>query len=106
MAIRGRGRKWRRVVPAALAVTLASAASVWAQSGATTAQPTGAEQTKAGTPANAEGAAGLPPAQSPPQAAPGSQPDQLSPTRLLNGPSLHETGRIAVAPPPTPMSLI
>src|SRR5262245_51596099 len=33
-------------------------------------------------------------------------PDSLSPRRLLDGPSLHETGRIAVAPSPMPMSAI
>ena len=38
-----------------------------------------------------------------PAPAPG---DALSPTRLMDGPSLHETGRIAIAPAPAPMSLI
>jgi len=33
-------------------------------------------------------------------------PDSLSPMRLMDGPSLRETGRIAVAPAPAPMNLI
>lgn len=38
--------------------------------------------------------------------APAASPDLLSPTRLLDGPSLRETGRIAVAPSPMPMNAI
>ena len=42
----------------------------------------------------------------PPAAAPAAKPDALSPTRLLDGPSLHETGRIAIMPAPTSTGVI
>src|SRR4051794_5797324 len=36
---------------------------------------------------------------------PTAAPDSLSPSQLMNGPSLRETGRIAVAPAPVPSQI-
>jgi hypothetical protein len=52
-------------------------------------------------------AAPMPAAATPAPGAPApATPDAFSATRLMNGPSLHETGRIALTPGPAPMSLI
>ncbi|HMF44538.1 MAG TPA: hypothetical protein VKQ32_27880 [Polyangia bacterium] len=71
--------------------------------GTARAQP-GQPAPAAGTPAAADTSAGgaVPPQTS---AAPSSS-DALSPLRLMDGPSLHETGRIAVAPAPMPTGVI
>jgi hypothetical protein len=98
----GRSR-WGLVAPAGLAMLLAGPA--WGQQG---------EQGKA-----LEGAASVasPPGRLIPAKAidapgpaaivpvPTAAPDPLSPSQLMNGPSLHETGRIAVAPAPAPTQI-
>jgi len=70
------GRVWGRLV-------LAAGLAIW--SGTARAQP-GPSSTQPATPS--------------------ATPDALSPMRLLDGPSLHETGRIAIAPAPTATGVI
>ncbi|HEY7372341.1 MAG TPA: hypothetical protein VIF57_09300 [Polyangia bacterium] len=80
--------------PAAAATASEPAPTEAAAADATGAPPADAPAVEAG--------AGAGPAAQPP--VPAASPDALSPTRLLDGPSLRETGRIAVAPSPMPMS--
>jgi len=74
------------------------------------AQPGPASQPEAGagaasSAANAPAAADKNAAPTSPGApAPAASPDTFSPLRLMDGPSLRETGRIAVAPAPMPMN--
>ena len=75
---------WRLVWPAALA--LLSAGPAWGQDAAL---PGGEVVTPPKT-----------------EATPAAAPDPLSPMRLMDGPSLRETGRIAIAPARAPMNLI
>lgn len=100
------GRVWRMLaVPAGLAML--SVGPAWAQPGpsgqpasAATVPPpmTGGPGATEGKPtaADATAAAGAPAPASPPV----TPADSLSPMHLLDGPSLRETGRIAVAPMP------
>jgi hypothetical protein len=83
------GRVWGRLAVAA-GLLIGSAGTVWGQ-------PSGATDEAKATPPPAPASA---PAQ-PEVAAPSTAPDTLSPLRLLDGPSLRETGRIAIAPSPT-----
>src|SRR5262245_28454841 len=90
------GRVWRALaLPAGLVIALSGPASgqqrapePGAASPPATAEPTGDGASTAATPADA---------------APSSSSSSL---RLMNGPSLRETGRIAVAPAPLPMTMI
>lgn len=81
-------------------VLAAGLAIFW--SGTTRAQPgpSGPTEPKAAAPPTAASAPAAQPA------APVATPDALSPTRLLDGPSLHETGRIAIMPAPTSTGVI
>jgi hypothetical protein len=95
---------WRLALPVGVLILSAGGAS--AQPGqrgqtepATTAQPT---SPGVNAPAAGAHAGGAGPAQ---PAAPGSG-DALSPLRLMDGPSLRETGRIAVSPSPLPTGVI
>jgi hypothetical protein len=77
------------------------AAPAWAQQQQPTEPPsmTGQPPVKV-SPVSGEASAGAAPATTP------SSPDALSATRLMNGPSLRETGRIAIAPVAAPVTLI
>ena len=112
-----RGMGWLRLalLPAGLLISMAGTASgqpgtpgtpahppgAAAASTAAETGPPGAAATPTSGPAAADGpavetnAGAAAPAQPP---VPATTPDLLSPTRLLDGPSLRETGRIAVAP--------
>jgi hypothetical protein len=93
---------WRLALPGALVVL--SAGSVWAQD---TALPGGEIVTPPVTPPKlTPGPADETSAAPPGEANPAPAVDSLSPMRLMDGPSLRETGRIAVAPAPQPMNLI
>jgi hypothetical protein len=109
---------WRLAwLPAGLLMMMSTAGTARGQPGSP-GQPPGAAAARepappaaVAKPASAPAAADAPasesttaaeaPAQRP---VPATSPDALSPTRLLDGPSLRETGRIAIAPSPTPMS--
>jgi hypothetical protein len=80
---------------------IALAAPAGAQSQEQETKPPGSAA--APEPASAGAPAGTAPENS---AAPAAAPDPLSPTRLMGGPSLRETGRIAVMPAPGQMNLI
>jgi hypothetical protein len=85
------------VVLSAVAM-MASAGSAWGQPGpAGEGAPGGAT----GAADTSAGAAGSAPAQ---QGAAAASGDAMSPLRLMDGPSLRETGRIAVTPTPMPMN--
>lgn len=90
MKFEGGSVRWWMVVLPAVAM-IASAGSAWGQPG----------QQGQGTPADTSaGAAGSAPA----QGAAAASGDAMSPMRLMDGPSLRETGRIAVTPTPMPMN--
>jgi hypothetical protein len=99
MIFGGRSR-WGLMVPAGLAMLLA--APVWGQQGgapkpaaSSVAPPGGLIPAKA---TDAPGPAAIAPVPTAPS-------DPLSPSQLMNGPSLRETGRIAVAPAPAPTQI-
>jgi hypothetical protein len=99
---------WALALPAGLVMALSGPAS--GQQGvperAAAPQPA-ATETAAPQPATTEPAAAGAPAGAPAaDAAPSAPTDLLSSGRLMNGPSLRETGRIAVAPAPMPMTMI
>lgn len=97
-------------------LTMLLAAPAWSQQQsqeqkATEPPPVTAQPATKGAPVSGEASAGAaaatPSSQTP--ASPSAlapSPDPFSATRLMDGPSLHETGRIAVAPAPAPMTLI
>ena len=91
--------RWGLAVPAGLAMWLAAPA--WGQlreaadPGAPATAPAPIIPAKAVEPSGPGAATQAPPA----------APDSLSPSQLMNGPSLRETGRIAVAPSPAPAQI-
>src|SRR5262245_10338608 len=89
----------RWVLAAGLAICLSGTARAQSGQAVPTAPglsgPPAGASAPAGDDTNAEVTGQTPPA------APGAAPDALSPTRLMDGPSLHETGRIAIVPTPT-----
>jgi hypothetical protein len=103
----GRTVSWMLALPA-LALAIMVSGPAWGQPGKPTQPPAAAgappsapsAAASAPTPGNANAGAAVaaPPAS--------SQPDSLSPTQLMNGPSLRETGRIAVAPVPMSTGMI
>jgi hypothetical protein len=102
----GKVRWWKVVLPVAM---IASAGSAWAQPGPTAQGPpaaaTGASAPAASAPAAADDArAGAGADTSAGQGAAAPSGDAMSPMRLLDGPSLRETGRIAVTPTTMPMN--
>ena len=98
------GRSWWRLALLPAAVAVFAGGPAWGQEPERTQPPPAADVAPPGkaTPAPAESAA---PAAAIP-AATTAPSDSLSPMRLMDGPSLRETGRIAVAPAPVPMNLI
>jgi len=98
------GRSWWRLALLPAAVAVFAGGPAWGQEPEGTQPPPAADVAPPGkpTPAPAESAA---PAAAIP-AATTAPSDSLSPMRLMDGPSLRETGRIAVAPAPVPMNLI
>jgi hypothetical protein len=94
--------RWSRWWVAGLAILLAGPA--WAQTKetepASAVQPAQPQPIPPAVGPDSAGAATAPPGSEPPS------PDRYSPARLMDGPSLRETGRIAVAPAPVPMNLI
>jgi len=90
------GGAWGRLVLAA-GLAIFSYGTARAQPGQSAPTEPGSSAPPAGAsmPAGADTSAGVTG-----QAAPAAAPDALSPTRLMDGPSLHETGRIAIVPTP------
>jgi hypothetical protein len=100
---------WFQGLVGLVGLTMLLGGPAWSQQQKPTEPPPITGQPAAGSPpASGEASPGAIAAPAPVPAAPtaAASPDPLSATRLMDGPSLHETGRIAIAPAPAPMSLI
>jgi hypothetical protein len=101
MRVGGRSGWGLALAPAAVA--LLSVGPAWGQEREAT-QPSPAADVAPPAKAAPETSTAAPAAAIPPATA--APADSLSPMRLMDGPSLRETGRIAIAPAPAPMNLI